>query len=124
MHVPDGSKGDWGLPVMTPVRKTPILNCEIGNQRGSVSMRIKWNYFGLLLAAAVTIAPIASAPTAAAASQGAGGAGAAGSTGSSQSQQSCEGLGGNQSQCQSPGNAQIFDAPPQVDYFPYGGGGT
>ncbi len=32
--------------------------------------------------------------------------------------------GGTQNECQSPGNAQIYDAPPQVDYFPYAGGAT
>jgi hypothetical protein len=30
------------------------------------------------------------------------------------------GLGGTQTQCQSPGNVQINDAPPQVNYFPLG----
>jgi hypothetical protein len=87
-------------------------------------MRIKLNYFAPLLAAASAVA-IAAAPIAAAApSQGAAGAGAAASSDSGQGQQSCVGLGGTQSQCQSPGNAQIYDAPPQVDYFPYAGGGT
>ena len=77
-----------------------------------------------LAAGAVAIA-IAAAPIAAAApSQDSGGAGAAASSDSGQGQQSCVGLGGTQSQCQSPGNAQIYDALPQVDYFPYAGGGT
>jgi hypothetical protein len=31
-------------------------------------------------------------------------------------------LGGTQTQCQSPGNVQINDAPPQVNYFPLGDG--
>ena len=88
-------------------------------------MRVKLNYFAPLLAVAASAVAIAVAPIAAAApSQGAAGAGAAASGDSSQGQQSCVGLGGNQSQCQSPGNAQIYDAPPQVDYFPYAGGGT
>ncbi len=88
-------------------------------------MRVKRNYFGPLLAAAAATAAIAAAPIAAAApSQDSGGAGTAASTASSQGQQSCVGLGGTQSQCESPGNAQIYDAPPQVDYFPYAGGGT
>jgi hypothetical protein len=38
--------------------------------------------------------------------------------------QSCLTLGGTQSQCQSPGNVQINDSLPQVDYFPYAGGAT
>jgi hypothetical protein len=33
-------------------------------------------------------------------------------------------LGGTQSECQAPGNVQINDAPPQVDFFPYAGGAT
>jgi hypothetical protein len=37
---------------------------------------------------------------------------------------SCNSLGGTQTECQAPGNAQVYDAPPQVDYFPYAGGGT
>ena len=88
-------------------------------------MRVKLNYFAPLLAAAAATVAIAAAPIAAAApSQDSGGAGTAASTASSQGQQSCVGLGGTQSQCESPGNAQIYDAPPQVDYFPYAGGGT
>jgi hypothetical protein len=39
-------------------------------------------------------------------------------------QLSCIGLGTTQSQCQSLGNVQIYDSPPQVDYFPYAGGAT
>ena len=35
-------------------------------------------------------------------------------------QQTCTSLGGTQTQCQSPGNVQINDAPPQVNYFPLG----
>jgi hypothetical protein len=35
-------------------------------------------------------------------------------------QQTCNSLGGTQTQCQSPGNVQINDAPPQVNYFPLG----
>jgi hypothetical protein len=42
----------------------------------------------------------------------------------SQLQQSCAhlDLGAAQSECQTPGNVQVNDAPPQVDYFPYSGG--
>ena len=89
-------------------------------------MRIKLNYFAPLLATAATAAAVAIAPVATAApSQGAAGAGgAAAPSDSGQTQQSCLTLGGTASQCQSPGNAQVYDAPPQVDYFPYAGGGT
>ncbi|AGB23900.1 hypothetical protein Mycsm_03615 [Mycobacterium sp. JS623] len=38
--------------------------------------------------------------------------------------QPCVSLGSAQSQCQSPGNVQINDSPPQVDYYPYAGGAT
>ena len=96
-------------------------------------MRVKLNYFAPLLATAATAVAVAFAPIATAApSQGAAGAGsAAAGAGSAaapsdpgQSQQSCVTLGGTESQCQSPGKAQIYDAPPQVDYFPYAGGAT
>jgi hypothetical protein len=69
---------------------------------------------------------IASAPAAAAApgsGQTGGTAGTPTSSGTSSSQQ-CSSLGGTQTECQSPGNAQVYDAPPQVDFFPYAGGGT
>jgi hypothetical protein len=89
-------------------------------------MRVRLNYFAPLLAAGTIAAAIAVAPIAAAAtSQGTSSAGAAtDSSGSTQPGQSCVTLGGTQSQCQSPGNAQVYDAPPQVDYFPYGGGAS
>jgi hypothetical protein len=87
-------------------------------------MRVTWNYAAPFLAAAATVAAIAAAPVAAASSsQPTAGAGASTSSDSSP-QQSCVSLGGTQSQCQSPGNAQVYDAPPQVDYFPYAGGAT
>lgn len=87
-------------------------------------MGVNLNYFMPLLAAGAVAAAIAVAPVAAAApNQGAAITG--GSSGdSNQGQQSCMNLGGTQSQCQSPGNAQVYDAPPQVDYFPYAGGAT
>jgi hypothetical protein len=89
-------------------------------------MRVKLNYFAPLLAATATAVAIASAPVAAAApSQDAPGAGnAAAPSEPTKSQQSCVSLGGTQNLCQSPGNAEVYDAPPQVDYFPYAGGGT
>ena len=59
-----------------------------------------------LAAAAAAAAVIATAPVAAA--------------DSTVPQQTCTSLGGTQTQCQSPGNVQINDAPPQVNYFPLG----
>jgi hypothetical protein len=96
------------------------------NHLRSPTMRVRLNYFAPLLAAGTIVAAIAVAPIAAATtSQGPSSAGpASASSGSTQPGQSCVTLGGTQSQCQSPGNAQVYDAPPQVDYFPYAGGAT
>jgi hypothetical protein len=60
-------------------------------------MRIKLTYVAPLLAAAAAVA-IAAAPAAAAANG-----------------RTCSG-----SVCQSPGNVEINDAPPPVQYYPYG----
>jgi len=89
-------------------------------------MRVRPGYMATLLAAGTIAAALAVAPIAAAAPmEGASSASAAtDSSGPTQPHQSCMTLGGTQSQCQSPGNAQVYDAPPQVDYFPYAGGGT
>ena len=89
-------------------------------------MRVELGHFAPLLATAATAVAVVFAPIATAApSQGAAGAGsAAAPSDPGQTQQSCVTLGGTESQCQSPGNAQIYDAPPQVDYFPYAGGAT
>jgi hypothetical protein len=77
------------------------------------------NRFTLLMAAgAAAAAAIVTAPIAAAAPATT----AAGDAPSAQ--QSCNSLGGTQTECPTPGNAQVRDAPPQVDYFPYAGGGT
>jgi hypothetical protein len=87
-------------------------------------MRVRLNYFAPLLAAGTMVAAIAVAPIAAAAPSQGDSSAATASGGSTQPGQSCVTLGGTQSQCQSPGNAQVYDAPPQVDYFPYGGGAS
>jgi hypothetical protein len=88
-------------------------------------MRPNLNCLPPLIAAGATAAAIALAPIAAAApSQGSAASTAGAQADTTQLGQSCVGLGGTQNQCQSPGNAQIYDAPPQVDYFPYAGGGT
>jgi len=71
------------------------------------------NYFAPLLAAGTAAVAIVVAPIAAAAPSD-----------STQPHQSCAILGATQSQCQSPGNSQVYDAPPQVDYYPYAGGAT
>jgi hypothetical protein len=89
-------------------------------------MGVKLTLFAPLVTAGVTAATLAIAPiAAAAATHGAGGGGASSaSSDSAPGQQTCLTLGGTQSQCQSPGNVQIYDAPPQVDFFPYAGGAT
>ncbi len=89
-------------------------------------MRVRLTYIASLAAAGALVTAISFAPMAAAAtSLGASrGSGSANSSASAQPHRSCVSLGGTQSQCQSPGNAEVYDAPPQVDYFPYAGGGT
>ena len=82
-------------------------------------MQVKLNHFAPLLATGAAALGIALAPIAAAAPSQSGA-----NTAPNEPAQSCVTLGGTQSQCQSPGNAQIFDAPPQVDYYPYAGGAT
>jgi hypothetical protein len=78
------------------------------------------------LLAGVSVAAIATAPIAAAAP--AANQSALDTTTSASSgadvPQPCLGLGSTQSECQSPGNVQINDSPPQVDYYPYAGGAT
>jgi hypothetical protein len=64
-------------------------------------MRIKLNYITPLLAAAAAAVAIAAAPTAAAANQ-------------------CSSVGPG-TECQTPGNVQINDSPPPVQFYPYGG---
>jgi hypothetical protein len=68
--------------------------------------------------AAVAAAPVASADSTS--DQAASVATAPTKNGSSQIQQSCNNLGASQTQCQSAGNVQIYDTPPQVNYFPLG----
>jgi hypothetical protein len=89
-------------------------------------MRVKVSYFAGLLAAGAAAGVIAVAPSAMAApSQDSADASSSATTSDqTHAHQSCMSLGGTQNECQSPGNAQIYDAPPQVDYFPYAGGGT
>ena len=79
-------------------------------------MQLGMNYIAPLLAAGAAAVAIAAAPIAAAAPTAPGATAPA--------QQSCANLGGTQSECQTPGNVQLNDAPPQVDFFPYAGGGT
>jgi hypothetical protein len=77
-------------------------------------MRTRLTYITSLLAAGAAAAAIGAAPITAAAP----------APDPAAVQPSCNSLGGTQTECQSPGNAQVYDAPPQVDYFPYAGGAT
>jgi hypothetical protein len=70
---------------------------------GGITMRINLTYITPLLGAAATAVAILAAPIAAA------------DTG-----QTCSAEGPG-TICQSPGNAQINDAPPPVSFYPYGG---
>jgi invasion protein IalB len=80
-------------------------------------MRIKLKFFtpmaaAVAVAAAISAAPMATADTTPAQPRSVVAA----------PQQTCTSLGGTQTQCQSPGNVQVNDAPPQVNYFPLGTG--
>jgi hypothetical protein len=74
-------------------------------------MRIKPGYFTPVLGAAALAAAIFAAPIASA---------APGAPAPAQQHQSCVGSG-SATVCQSPGNVQINDAPPPVQFYPYGG---
>ena len=69
-------------------------------------MRAK--HLATLVGAAAVAAAIAGAPLAAAEPN--------------QPEESCETAGASSTVCQSPGNVEINDAPPPVDFYPYGGG--
>jgi hypothetical protein len=68
-------------------------------------VRIKLNYIAPLLAAGAAAVAIAAAPMAAAAPT---------------AEQSCSASGPG-TICQSPGDVEINDSPPPVQYYPYGG---
>jgi hypothetical protein len=88
-------------------------------------MRSTLNYILALLGTAAVAAAIAAAPTAAAAPAAPSTVSTAPTAPSDPAQaQSCTNMGGTPTECQSPGNVQLNDSPPQVDYFPYGGGAT
>ena len=91
-------------------------------------MRFRLNYIMALLGAAAVATAIAAAPTAAAAPAAPAAPSAVATAPTAPSDpaqaQSCANMGGTQTECQSPGNVQLNDSPPQVDYFPYGGGAS
>jgi hypothetical protein len=67
--------------------------------------------FGTLLSAAAIAAGIGGAPIAAADP----------SSGPNPPEESCASAGASSTVCQSPGDAEINDAPPPVSFYPYGG---
>ena len=77
-------------------------------------MHTKLGYFTPILGLAVAALAIAAAPLASAAPPP--------TQPGPVATQSCTALGSAQTDCQSPGNAQIFVAPPQIDHLPYDGG--
>jgi hypothetical protein len=79
------------------------------NHQRSATMRVKLSYITPLLGAAAVATAIIAAPIAAAAAADPGAV-----------QQSC-GASGSGTVCQSPGNVQINDSPPPVNFYPYGG---
>jgi hypothetical protein len=89
-------------------------------------MRIKPKFIASSLAAgavAVAIAAAAAATAQTAPAQPTVGASTpAAQSEPAQPQQSCTNLRGSQTLCQSPGNAQLDDSPPQVNFFPLGDG--
>jgi len=74
-------------------------------------MGIRLGYVTPLLGAAAVAAAISAAPIASADPS---------TQAPAQPQQSCAGSGAG-TICQSPGNVQINDAPPPVQFYPYGG---
>jgi hypothetical protein len=75
------------------------------NYPRSDTMRMKLSYLTPLFGAAAAAVAISAAPIASAATVDPGAV-----------QQSCSGT-----VCQSPGNTQINDSPPPVNFYPYGG---
>jgi hypothetical protein len=76
-------------------------------------MRIVLKHIATLLAAGVAAAAIATAPVASADEPAA-------PDQSSPPPQSCAQVGGSEYKCESPGNAQLNDAPPVTNFFPQG----
>ena len=91
-------------------------------------MPLGLNHIASLVATGAAAAAIAAAPIATAApaptQPGPVATGPTATPNPTAVQQSCADLGATHTECQSPGNAQLNDSPPQVDFFPYAGGGT
>ena len=81
--------------------------------KGFIMMRIGGRRFASLLSAVTVAVAITAAPIARADEP-------ADQTQPEQPHQSCAQLGGGEYKCESPGNAQLNDAPPVTNYFPLG----
>ena len=92
------------------VARIASLEVHLMTKPGSFTMRTTFRFLTPLLGATAAALAIAAAPIASAAP----------SPAATTTQQSCSGSGPG-TVCQSPGNVQINDAPPPVQYFPYGG---
>jgi len=80
---------------------------------GESVMSFRTSYITTLLATGAAVVALAAAPMATAAPT---------TTASTPLPQPCSTAGAG-SECQSPGNVQIYDSPPPVSYEPYGGYG-
>jgi hypothetical protein len=80
-------------------------------------MSIRLKFLTPMVAALAAATAISAAPMASADSTP-----AQPGSGATAPQETCTSLGGGQTQCQSPGDVEVNDAPPQVNYFPLGTG--
>jgi hypothetical protein len=80
-------------------------------------MSIRLKFLTPMVAAVAAAVAISGAPMASADSTP-----AQPGSGATAPQETCTSLGGGQTQCQSPGDVEVNDAPPQVNYFPLGTG--
>jgi len=103
------SRGDAGPPMGDSEFKSRLGPIH----QGESVMRIRTPYITTLLTAGAAAVAIAAAPIATAAPTTAAPA---------PMQKSCSTAGGG-SECQSPGNVEIYDSPPPVSFEPYGGYG-
>jgi hypothetical protein len=116
-----------GAAVTKSGLKTTNLEVPLQRTGENTTMRIKLGYFTAILGSTAAAVAIAAAPIAAAAQSS-----IHSETVATQStarsapavaQPSCT-SSGTQTACQSPGNVQVFAAPPKVDYLTYDGGAT